>query len=134
MRDTVTFRQLELSAERIAPTADGSALDEWYSRVRDLPIQELDDGDLSRACRQRLYLDHVVPIAVRRLTSYPLAGEIYDGELLAAMKAVPIQYWQRNRQIAQELAKSVEKVQQLAEDEDMIADADEVGQRIRGER
>jgi len=133
MKEMVTFRQLELPAERIEPTESGSALDEWYGRVRDLPIQELDDGDLSRACRQRLHLDHVVPIAVRRLASEPLAGETYDGELLAAMKSVPIQYWQSNQEISQELTTAVEKVRQLTDDEDVLADADEVSERLRGE-
>ncbi|MCA8982948.1 MAG: contact-dependent growth inhibition system immunity protein [Planctomycetaceae bacterium] len=133
MTNTVTFRQLEFASSSSKPAAGDSALDEWYRRVRDIPINELDDGDLCRACRQQVYLDHVVPIAVERLTVQPLAGEMYDGELLVAMKSIPTGYWQRNSRISQDLADVVKKVHVLSEDDDILADADEVGRRIRAE-
>ena len=128
MTNSITFRQLESLGSEYEVGA--SALDEWYKGVRDTPISELDDGDLSRACRQMLYLSHVVPAAVKRLLSEPLAGDMYDGELLVAMKSIPIDYWQTDRASAEVLANVVEEAKRLSEDNDIVSDADELAGRL----
>lgn len=88
----VTFRSLE-NNEHITSMA---GLDEWYDKVRDVPIEDLDDLDLCRACRQRLFMAQVVPVAALRLQSDPLAGDVFEGELLASMKSIPSSFWQRD--------------------------------------
>jgi hypothetical protein len=65
----------------------------WYRAVREVPLEELTVEDISKAVRQNVHLENVVPLALRLLASEPLAGEMYDGELLASLKAVPAQYW-----------------------------------------
>lgn len=133
MTGTLTFRQLDCQSNiSDQPVAD-SALDEWYHRVRDVPLQAMDDGDLSRACRQRFHLDHIVPISVRRLRSFPLAGELYYGELLAAMKSIPVEYWHRNALISREMGRVLDKVKQVSADVDILSDAADVGRQIRCE-
>ena len=126
-----TFRQFEAFRDDGNEPASGeSILDEWYSHIRDTPISEFDDGDLSRACRQCLYLDHVVPIAVERLKTEPLAGDMYDGELLAAMKPIPTSYWKNNQRISEDLLTIVEQAKQLSDDEDIVKDVDVLVERI----
>lgn len=91
MTQNLTFRDLDENAD-----LGDSALDEWYSRIRDTPLFQLDDGDLARACRQQLYSDYVVPIAIERLRLRPLAGDTYDGELLVALKAIKTTFWKKH--------------------------------------
>lgn len=128
MTNSITFQQLESHSEY---QAGNSPLDEWYQGIRSTPINEFDDGDLARACRQQLYLSHVVPTAVERLQSAPLAGDMYDGELLVAMKSVPIDYWQTDKENTNVLASIVQKSQHLWDEEELTADADELARRLQ---
>jgi hypothetical protein len=90
----VTFRSLESDADRrLIADSGNSPLESWYRRVRDTPLDKLNSGDLSRACRQQLYPTAVVPIAIAKIEKEPLAGELYDGELLVALKSVSRDYW-----------------------------------------
>jgi hypothetical protein len=77
------------------PPATGQEypLPTWYRAVREIPIEELEPEDICKACRQQIHIGHVVPIALRVLQSEPLAGEMYDGELLASLKSIPPDYW-----------------------------------------
>ena len=68
-------------------------MDEWYERMRDMPLNELGIGDLCRACRQRLFLDHTVPLLIERLALDPHGGELYDGELITVACNIPVEYW-----------------------------------------
>ena len=78
----VTFRALD--GNRVLPEPR-SALEQWYLAVRDVPLRQLGVPDLARAIRQGLFTDQLVPIAIDELTRDPLAGELYDGELVAAV-------------------------------------------------
>ncbi len=78
-----TFRSLESEAARTAPVGK-SPLEQWYESIRDVPIQSLSDADLARACRQQLHIQAIAPIVLSRLEENPLAGMLYDGELLRA--------------------------------------------------
>ena len=61
--------------------------------MREIPIEELGVEGICKACRQQIHIEHVVPIALRVLQSEPLAGEMYDGELLASLKSILPDYW-----------------------------------------
>lgn len=94
---TQTFRELENSKGNLRDFQQGnSLLEQWYNAVRDVPIVDLQDGDLCRACRQQLFLEYLVPVAAERLRLRPLAGDLYDGELFASLKEVPVAYWKDN--------------------------------------
>ena len=86
----VTFRDLDGDVQLPAPT---SMLEEWYIKVRDAAVTDLDIEDLARACRQNLYSTTVIPLCLLKLEEDPLAGEMYDGELMHAMKGVAPDYW-----------------------------------------
>lgn len=91
---STTFRQLESAEE--AKFIDGygvSALECWYRRMRDIPIERFEIGDLARACRQGEYAEHVVPIALRRLEEDPLAGSMDEAELVIAVGSLPLSSW-----------------------------------------
>ena len=90
----LTFRQLEsLQDRRIIAGSGDSPLEIWYNAVRDKPIEEFPCSDLCRACRQQVFQEAVIPIAIEALRKEPLAGEMYDGELLAAMTYIDNRYW-----------------------------------------
>jgi hypothetical protein len=74
-------------------TADEYPLPAWYRAVRDVPLRELSPEDLSKANRQQIHPDHVVPTTLALLQSDPLAGDMYDGELLVSLSSVPPEYW-----------------------------------------
>jgi len=90
----LTFRHLDGNITLSPPT---SALEEWYIQIRDTTLYDLKLDDLARACRQRLYLDQIVPICLHELEKNPLAGELYDGEVIYALKQVPEDYWLHNQ-------------------------------------
>src|SRR5947209_19417686 len=105
MKDAITFRQLELprDADLVAKSGN-SPLEVWYRSVRDKSIHDFTHEDLSKALRQQLYPELVVPAAIHTLKSAPLAGELYDGEMLAAMKSIDKRYWPDHRSQALEVA------------------------------
>jgi contact-dependent growth inhibition (CDI) system CdiI-like immunity protein len=83
-------------AEPVPPAGDEHPLAAWYRSVREVPLDDLTVEDISKAIRQNVHLEHVVPLALRFLKSEPLAGEMYEGELLVSFKAVPSQYWSQH--------------------------------------
>ena len=89
-----TFRQLESSKEQERVAQSGtSPLEAWYEAVRDKPISAFSYNDLCIACRQQVFPETIIPIAIETLRKDSLAGEMYDGELLAAMSHVGREYW-----------------------------------------
>lgn len=105
---STTFRNLEgggKSGDRGAP----SRFDVWYERVSDTPIEDLAVGDLCRAVRQQLHLEHVLPVALRHLAVDPLAGEKYDGELAFAVTALSAQFWAEHVALAVQIAAALER-------------------------
>jgi hypothetical protein len=90
----------------------------WYRSVREVPLNELSVEDISKAIRQSIHLEHVVPLALRRLEAEPLAGEMYDGELLVSLKSVPLDYWPKHEAERLSLKSAIEAALQ----EEAIAD------------
>ena len=64
-----------------APPEGEYPLPKWYRRVRNTRLKDLTVEDICRACRQEIYPEYVVPLALRLLHENPLTGEMYDGEL-----------------------------------------------------
>jgi hypothetical protein len=82
----------------------------WYRSVKTVPLDKLSVEDICKACRQKIHLEHVVPIALRLLQSDPLAGEFYEGELLVSLESVPVSYWRSQPDLARILKQIAEKV------------------------
>ena len=120
---TLTMRSLEKQ-----PSGDGgsSALDEWYRSIRDIPLDDLPIGDIARSLRQCLFPDFVVPVAIRHLRENPLAGDLYDGELLVSLRNVDGDFWRRREELRSELARLVSTIDTGELDLDVVADINAV--------
>jgi hypothetical protein len=112
-RTEKTFANLdrEMGIRETPPPPEGEfPLPAWYRSVKTVPLDKLDLEDICKACRQKIHLDHVVPIAVRMLQSDRLAGEFYDGELLVSLGSVPVAYWRGQNEasrIVKQIAESI---------------------------
>jgi hypothetical protein len=114
-------------AEPPPVSGDEYPLAAWYRSVREVPLDEFKVEDISKAIRQNVYLEQVVPLALRLLKSEPLAGELYDGELLASLKAVPSQYWSQHEDERLSIKSAIEAALRMEETtEDVRRDAQEL--------
>ena len=83
-----TFRELLLINNSNYDPNNRSSLDEWFSGILDVSLDELNVGDVARAIRQDLFLADVLPKAEVLLKQDPLAGEDYDGQLIASIASL----------------------------------------------
>jgi hypothetical protein len=122
MMTDLTFRQIE-NSKGIAVSNDAfdSSLSNWYQDVRDKPIDQFMDKDFGIACRQQVYMEFVVPVLLSRLKSEPLAGDMYDGELLIAIAALPKQFWTDNTVARNALRTFLDSIVVETNDEDITA-------------
>jgi CDI immunity proteins len=98
----LTFAILEIEAGQSYTPASGDKwpLEQWYDSVRQIPITQLSAGDLAKACRQNVWIEQVVPVAVEVLKNDPQAGELYDGELVVALKSISAAFWSAHRAVS----------------------------------
>jgi hypothetical protein len=107
----LTFAQLDRTegiADVLPASGEKYPLPAWYRTVRDVPLEKLALEDICKACRQQIHLEQVVPLALTLLESDPLAGEMYDGELLTSLNAVPRDYWSSHEAERQSLKAMIE--------------------------
>lgn len=83
-----TFRKLIGNINTTKEPAQQSTLEQWFERVIDIPLEDLAVEDLCRAIRQELCIAQLMPVVLKVLTDDPLAGEYYDGELIAALATI----------------------------------------------
>ncbi|MEX3240720.1 contact-dependent growth inhibition system immunity protein [Serratia quinivorans] len=84
----ITFRKLVGNINATKEASQQSSLELWFDHVIDIPIEKLAVEDLCRAIRQDLCVDQLMPRILDVLTEDPLAGEYYDGELIAAISTI----------------------------------------------
>lgn len=100
----ITFRKLLTNS--IGKTEKHiSPLDDWFYRVIDIPISNLSIEDICRAIRQKLFLETILPNARNILKGDPVAGEYYDGELIAAIASLSSADIPQNIEIINEIKK-----------------------------
>lgn len=83
-----TFRELLLINNSNYEPNNRSSLDEWFSGILDVSLDELEVGDIARAIRQDLFLAEILPKAEIILKQDPLAGEDYDGQLISSIASL----------------------------------------------
>lgn len=84
----ITFRKLIGNINIAKEPSQQSSLEQWFERVIDVPIEDLTVEDLCRAIRREVCIDQLMPKVLDVLTEDPLAGEYYDGELIAALSTI----------------------------------------------
>jgi hypothetical protein len=104
----------------------------WYRAIQKVPLESLSIENIAKACRQQIHLDHVVPIALRRLQSDPLAGYMYDGELFASLKSVPQEHWREYKHDTVKLREIIKNIRTSKKiiDKDFAQDVEEVTHKI----
>jgi len=130
----LTFAALERRFGLPEPPGDTDdfPLPAWYRSVREVPLPQLRVGDISRACRQQLYVDYMVPLALAALDANPLAGELYEGELLISLKSVPLAYWGQHTVERQTVVSLVERVRRSpGTPDDIRTEAGELRSRVQ---
>jgi len=121
MSDTLSFRTIEarLGIRGTAGRGD-SPLESWYASVRDKPLSQFSDKDLATCCRQRLYLEFIIPFVINRLEQDPLAGHLYEGELLVALASLPTDFWKHSSTSASRVRNILESLHLQIGDEDVL--------------
>src|SRR5262245_19136053 len=89
----VKFKDLETHEFR---NREHSALEDWYEKVRNIPVEEFSDSDLAKSLRQNTFTDIVLPFALRRIFLDIESGDKYEGELLASFLSVSLDIWKQN--------------------------------------
>ncbi|AVV37457.1 hypothetical protein C9381_09770 [Pantoea vagans] len=84
----MTFRELIGNINIAKNLSHKSPLELWFEGVIDTPIEELTVEDLCRAIRQEICIAQLMPRVLEVLKNDPLAGEYYDGELIAAISTI----------------------------------------------
>lgn len=71
--------EYEASEEELYP------LQVWYNQLIDKTIQEITPGDVARMLRQKVLPGLAMTKAIELLQENPFVGELYEGEILAAI-------------------------------------------------
>ena len=65
--------------------------------LRKRPIEAMTDEELRVMIGQSIGLDHLIPVALRRLEANPFSsGDLYPGALLVALLSVSKDWWRGN--------------------------------------
>jgi hypothetical protein len=83
----------ELDGERWEEPPDATQLIRDCLRPRKVALTELSGEDVTMLLGQRIGAPWLVPLALNRLESDPLAGDWYPGELLNAVLQTRSDYW-----------------------------------------
>lgn len=89
----------------------------WYREVRHRPLSDLGIEDIGKACRQNVHVDYVVPLAINVLNDNPIAGEMYDGELLVALADIPSQFWIDRMEMSRKVRVIIERAKPELDDD-----------------
>lgn len=84
----ITFRKLVGNINTTKDPGQQSSLEAWFESVLDVPVEGMAVEDLCRAVRQKICVDQLMPRILAVLTEDPLAGDLYDGELIAALATI----------------------------------------------
>jgi len=87
-----------------------SSLEQWFESVIDAPIDKLSVEDLCRAFRQDLCVEQLMPRALAVLNEDPLAGENYDGELIAVLATIKSDVLKNNMDILCQIKEIIKKL------------------------
>jgi len=101
----MTFNDLDLQhGPPSLPENDGGTPppNEWYDSLRERTLEQLEAGDVARACRLGVHLDEMVPLSFELLEIAVAETGMYDGELLLALLGISPAFWQQRDYLTQQ--------------------------------
>ncbi|WP_251508360.1 contact-dependent growth inhibition system immunity protein [Paenibacillus polysaccharolyticus] len=75
------------------------ALEQWYGRLLNKKVDDLNLEDVSRMLGQRVFLELGIEKAMEILSEDPLAGEMYEGHLLELLYGIELGEFQDMEQL-----------------------------------
>ncbi|MFZ4833466.1 contact-dependent growth inhibition system immunity protein [Rouxiella sp. Mn2063] len=114
-----TFRELMGNKKSATELSQQSPLELWFESVLDVPIDSLAIGDLCKAVRQEVFIEHLIPNVLNVLTEDPLAGEYYDGELITALSTIDSKKLKDPKEIFNKIKGVINKVDHLYIDNEL---------------
>jgi hypothetical protein len=113
------------------PPADATRLIETIYSLRRKPVGSLDVEDLRVLLLQKEGIDVLVPRALDKLAHDPLLeGDLYPGDLLAAVLKIPSSYWTLHAEQAQAVKRVVETVAKMGDLNEYDAPHDAIWEKI----
>lgn len=83
-------------------------------RLRHVPLEDFETGDLRIMIGQQISLFFLVPLALEKLEEDPLVeGNYYSGDLLKVVLEVPAQFWNLHPDMRNSLRRIVIKTKEL---------------------
>lgn len=83
-------------------------------RLRHVPLENFETGDLRIMIGQQISLFFLVPLALEKLEEDPLAeGNYYPGDLLKVVLEVPAKFWDLHTDMRDSLRRIVVKTKKL---------------------
>lgn len=99
------------------PKQPSSSLVIRCTKLRKLPIRDLETEDLRVLIGQEIGINILIPLALSVLKDDPVAeGDYYEGDLLMSILSVEAEYWQNNNNHYQELKSIYPKAIELLEE------------------
>ena len=93
-----------------------SSLVKACSLALDVKLNELKNGDLRMLISQEIGLEFLIPKALERLEDEPfLDGGFYQGDLLAAVVSVSVQFWENNTELNNQLVEIKLRIEEIIE-------------------
>lgn len=77
-----------------------TSLPKWYAGIRSKRISQLTVGDMARALRQNIFVEHIIFECIDRLHADPICGNLYAGELMKTVADLDHGFWDNNRAAA----------------------------------
>lgn len=108
------IRKLE-GLEEHFDSSDGSPLSIWYSQILGKSIKELTDEDIAKLVRQNTHVNFVIKELKKRIVANPLCGELYEGELIAALTYVQVSFWHNNFSMVEEFQELLSSILDMKE-------------------
>lgn len=74
---------------------DGSYTTEHYNSVIAKTVDNINDEDIAYMLRQEMLPELFIPLAIKRLKENPMAGGLYEGELICSLSMwnpLPVEY------------------------------------------
>ena len=85
-----TIKEMYCLQQSIQETKQEYALDNWYNRLISKTVDEIDIQDTSRMLSQNIFVELGIKRAIELLSIDPLAGEMYDGQLLELLYSIDL--------------------------------------------